>query len=63
MSSQYYIVTIDRPYYPSVEYFDNIEDARREYLEALNEHEDDGTHDTIVCLATVSKHEEIKTYY
>ena len=59
-----YIVGIDRPYYPEIEYMDNKEEAIKMYDELLQkEHCKDGFHSAIVFMGEIIKETNIKTYY
>ena len=59
-----YIVTIDRPYYPSVDYFTTLKEARRFFKEEIKDiHSEDGQYDVKICIAKVISFTEIKTSY
>lgn len=59
-----FAVTIDRPYYPNVEYYYTGDAARRAYKELIvEEHENDGKCDVTVCLVKVIEAESIKTHF
>ncbi|MFH2232456.1 MAG: hypothetical protein ABII13_04810 [Patescibacteria group bacterium] len=59
-----YIVTVDRPHYPSVDYFDDLEKAREAYKNALEQENDEGgVHETHVCFAEILETKVISTHY
>jgi len=59
-----FIVTKNNPYYPEVEYFDDIDAAKKKISEwQMDLHQDDGTHDTKLTLAEVVFSMPIKTHY
>ena len=59
-----FVVTINKPYYPEVEYFEEIEDAQRQVAEWQQDlHSSDGEHDVKITLAEVILSLPIKTYY
>lgn len=62
--SERWIVGFDRPYYPSVEEFDNRDDAVAAYQQIItSEHEPDGDRDAKVWLAKVEESQEMRTWY
>lgn len=59
-----YIVTRDNPYYPSVEYFDTIEEANSERDNIINSmSSESGKHDCKVSVALVIETTSIKSNY
>ena len=46
-----YLVIVNRPYYPSVQKFDNVSDATEAYHEAIKEIQDTGEHEIEVFFA------------
>ena len=59
-----FIATINKPYYPEIEYFEDIEDAKRQVAEWQQDlHECDGKHDVKITLAEVIESLPIKTHY
>ena len=59
-----YVVTINRPYYPSVQYFNNYDEAIEEFHALRNdEHEEDGEYQVFITMAEVIVMSEIKTYW
>jgi len=60
------VVGIDRPHYPSVEFFkdEDIDKAEATYLQLLKEHDgNDAEYICAVFISKVIKFENIKTYY
>jgi hypothetical protein len=58
-----YIVTNDRSYYPSVEYFDDLETATKQYEQELSETEENGAGPIVkVTLSQVIKIGEMKDW-
>ena len=63
-SGQKWAGTIDRPYYPSIEYFTSKDDADRHAEKVLKEqNEDDGSYASTVCVVEIVSGREIKTHY
>ena len=59
-----YIVVADHPYYPEVEYFDNIEDARQRAEDFKNELFDShGYKDCEITIASVQNNFSGKSTY
>lgn len=58
-----WVVGINRPYYPSLEFFENKEDADKAYLELLDEEYAEGQYDIKVFIAKVEFVANIKTEY
>jgi len=59
-----YIVTVNKPYYPEVEFFDTIEEAQKqrdEWIEAYNEL--DGKYQTDITIAMIIENKKIRTAY
>lgn len=58
-----WVVGLNRPYYPSVEFFNSEEEALKEYNGLLEENEEDGMYDVKVFMAKIENIYDIKTYY
>lgn len=58
-----WVVGIKRPFYPSVWFFADEEEAKNQYEELQMEHEDDGEYDGVVFIAKVEELTNIKTSY
>ena len=59
-----FIVTLDRPYYPSVSYCETLEEAHARRDEILREDaEPDGVHQCKVVIARVVESRDIRTHY
>ena len=56
-------VGINRPYYPSIEFFDDYEEALKEYELLKEEHEPEGSWDAKVFIAKIDKIADIETNY
>ena len=57
-----FIVTINKPYYPSVEYFSSLEDAWKYRAELIkDESSEDGVYDVTVTVARILSDTFIKT--
>jgi hypothetical protein len=57
-----YIVTNNRPYYPDIEYFESLEEAKAARDKWIREnHEESGDHTVKVTLAEVIETTEVKT--
>lgn len=63
VSANQWVVGINRPYYPSIEFFNDIILAQNYYRELKEVHENDGKYMVKVFIAEVSNLEEILTYY
>lgn len=63
INANQWVVGINRPYYPSAEFFDDIIPAQERYRELKEEHENDGEYMVKVFIAKVVNLEEILTYY
>jgi len=59
-----YAIGIDRPFYPSVEFFEDHQEALEEYNELLKEHLPEGNHEDVhVFIAEVIQIKTINTDY
>lgn len=58
-----WVVGINRPYYPSVKFYENQNEADKEYLELLKENYNNGEYEVIVFKAKVEYSCNIKTEY
>lgn len=59
-----YIVAINRPYYPSVNFEDELDNAKALYEEIIKENnEEDGAYASTVVLAKIMDLKNIKTHY
>lgn len=57
-------MTIDRPYYPSVSYFEEAEEAEEYYNELIkDEGAEDGEYEVSVALSVIKNKMFIKTNY
>lgn len=62
---QQWAVTIDRPYYPSIEYF-ATEDEAVSVMERIKVEQNDGpeaAHDVTVCVVKIVYAQAIRTHY
>ena len=59
-----YIVTNDQPYYPFIQYFDTIEEAKEEFERMIKEQPtEDCLHENIdITISMIIKTDKIKTY-
>jgi hypothetical protein len=61
-----YIVTINRPYYPSVDYYQTLREAEKAYESMISETDDEGelgTYETSITLAKVISNTDITTLF
>lgn len=59
-----FIVGIDRPYYPLVEYFNSKVEAFEYFISLIRkEKEEDGLHTSKVFMSKILKFQKIKTSY
>lgn len=58
-----FAVVIDRPYYPQVEYADDMAQALHMWREFINEYDEGGEYKTKVFIAEINKLDIIPTHY
>lgn len=58
-----WVVGIDRPYYPEMEFFEDELEAKLEYKGLEGKHMKDGHHDVKIFIAKIEDVKDILTYY